>query len=42
MIVDLIFIVAALAVIIAIYKLKFSKENIAQKIQQETRNSEVG
>jgi hypothetical protein len=36
MIVDVIFIVAAVAILIAIYKLKFSKQNIDQQIHQAT------
>jgi hypothetical protein len=34
MIVDLLFIVAALVVLIAIYKLKFSKENLSKQIAE--------
>ena len=36
MIVDLFFIAAAVIVLIAIYKLKFSKENIQKEIQEAT------
>lgn len=36
MIIDLIFIVAAVGVLIAIYKLKFSQQNIKQDVQAAT------
>jgi len=39
MIVDVIFIVAAIAILIAIYKLKFSKQNINHQIQQATHQA---
>ena len=40
MIVDLLFIVAAVAVLIAIYKLKFSPQKINQEIKKATREVE--
>lgn len=39
MIVDVLFIVAAIAILIAIYKLKFSKKNVDQEIQQVTNQT---
>lgn len=41
MLVDLIFIVAAIAVLIAIYKLKFSNENIQREIQEATQKEQI-
>jgi hypothetical protein len=40
MIVDLLFIAAAIGVLIAIYKIKFSKENLQKEIQQATKKVE--
>ena len=37
MIVDLLFIAAAVAVLIAIYKIKFSKENLQKEIHEATK-----
>jgi len=37
MIVDLVFIAAAVIVLIAIYKLKFSTESLQQKIEEATQ-----
>ena len=37
MIVDLFFIVAAIVVLITIYKLKFSKENLHKEIKEATK-----
>jgi hypothetical protein len=36
MLVDLLFVVAVVGLLIAIYKIKFSKENISREIEEET------
>lgn len=36
MLVDLLFVVAVIGLLIAIYKVKFSKENISRQIEEET------
>lgn len=37
MLVDLLFIAAAIAVLIAIYKIKFSRESLSKEIDEQTR-----